>query len=299
MKKAWWIVALSLLGLGLLLLALSFATNGFQFKLPGGERVEMTEETYKVNEPFDKLSFELESGDLELVLSEDGKCRVLCNEMDKLHYEVAVQNGTLTVKEVDERSWTDTIGIFSGKQKVTAYLPETAYRALTVTISTGDVKIPKDFSFEQTEIKGNTADIDCAAASLGNATVKTNTGDIELKDGTAEALTVENNTGEIELDDITARTIDVKVSTGSVSLRNTLAERIDAVANTGDIRFAKCDAEEIHARATTGSITGSLRTPKIFMAEATTGRVDVPKSTVGGLCELKTTTGDIRIEVSD
>ena len=47
----------------------------------------------------------------------------------------------------------------------------------------------------------------------------------------------------------------------------------------------------------TGDVKGTLLSDKIFFAETKTGRKDVPKTTAGGKCEIKTDTGDIIISV--
>jgi DUF4097 and DUF4098 domain-containing protein YvlB len=50
-------------------------------------------------------------------------------------------------------------------------------------------------------------------------------------------------------------------------------------------------------KTTSGSVKGSLLTPKIFYTDTTSGSVDVPRSTEGGLCEIQTTSGSIRITI--
>ena len=47
----------------------------------------------------------------------------------------------------------------------------------------------------------------------------------------------------------------------------------------------------------TGDVTGSLLSDKIFFAESDVGSVDVPKTTTGGVCEIRTDTGKIAITI--
>ena len=58
-----------------------------------------------------------------------------------------------------------------------------------------------------------------------------------------------------------------------------------------------CDAEEIGIKTDTGDVTGSLLSEKVFHARTDTGRIEVPKTTGGGLCEIVTDTGDVRIRL--
>ena len=50
-------------------------------------------------------------------------------------------------------------------------------------------------------------------------------------------------------------------------------------------------------RTHTGDVSGNLLSDKVFITETDTGRIDVPKTTTGGKCEIKTDTGDIRISI--
>jgi hypothetical protein len=41
-----------------------------------------------------------------------------------------------------------------------------------------------------------------------------------------------------------------------------------------------------------------LLSDKVFVTKATTGDISVPNTTTGGKCEIKVTTGDIKIEIA-
>ena len=74
---------------------------------------------------------------------------------------------------------------------------------------------------------------------------------------------------------------------------------LQAETNTGDITFDRCDAATMKITADTGNVTGTLLTPKIILAQSDTGRVDVPRSTEGGICEITTDTGRISISFAE
>ena len=81
-------------------------------------------------------------------------------------------------------------------------------------------------------------------------------------------------------------------------LKNVIAnEKFDIERSTGDVKLELCDAAEILIRTDTGSVTGSLMSDKVFIVSADTGRVNVPKTTSGGVCQITTDTGDIRITI--
>lgn len=61
--------------------------------------------------------------------------------------------------------------------------------------------------------------------------------------------------------------------------------------------FDGSDAAEIYVRTSTGSVKGTLLSEKVFITETSTGSVSVPKTVTGGKCEIRTSTGDIQIEI--
>ena len=77
------------------------------------------------------------------------------------------------------------------------------------------------------------------------------------------------------------------VATGTISIKS----------DTGDVRFEGSDAIEISVKTDTGDVTGTLLSEKVFITETATGRVNVPKTTSGGKCEITTETGDINISI--
>ena len=57
-------------------------------------------------------------------------------------------------------------------------------------------------------------------------------------------------------------------------------------------------AAELYVRTTTGDVTGALLSEKVFITGTNTGSVAVPETTTGGVCEIRTNTGSIRIGIT-
>ena len=108
---------------------------------------------------------------------------------------------------------------------------------------------------------------------------KTTTGDVLLQGVRCADLTIDGTTGDVEMKDV--------IASGKITVKVT----------TGDVELEACDGGELFLKATTGDVEGTLLTPKTFEAKATTGKVDVPNPSTGGLCKIKTTTGDIQIRI--
>ena len=106
------------------------------------------------------------------------------------------------------------------------------------------------------------------------------------------------STGKTSLTDVQCKKLTTTGDTGDIALEKVIAtENLTIKRTTGDVTFEHCDAEEISVITDTGKISGSLLTDKVFIAETNTGRINVPKTTSGGICEIKTDTGDIKITI--
>lgn len=187
--KKWLIIAGSLVILGLIMFAVVMAILKWDFTKLSTMKIETN--TYQVTEVFSNMSIKTDTADIGFAVSDDGKCKVVCNEMEKVKHSVSIQNGTLSISS-----------------------------------STGNVELPRNIKFKSVYI------------------------------------------------------------TEDYSIERT----------TGNVKFDSCDAREISIRTSTGNISGTLLSEKLFIAETSTGNVDVPKTTTGGKCELKTSTGNIKVD---
>lgn len=314
--KAWLITAGSFVFIGCVLFSIVMSTLGWDFaKL---STVNYETNTYEVSEKFSNISLTTDTADIRFVLSDDGKCRVECYEEKSAKHSVSVENDTLIVKVSDQKSWYDYIGFHFGSPKITVCLPKTEYNALSVRESTGNIEIPKNFAFADADISLSTGNVDFGASVLESVRIKTSTGDIRVEDTSAGSLelsvttgkitvsdvtcrddiTVGVSTGEASLNDISCKNVISNGSTGSISLSKVIAEnKFSIERSTGNVTFSECDASELYVKTGTGSVVGSLLTDKLFITDTGTGSVNVPKTVTGGRCEIKTGTGDIKIEI--
>lgn len=319
MKKAtklWLIVANALIVVGLLLLA--SVLTACQWEVSDLENGNFVTNIYEIHEDFSNLSVNIDTADIILVQSEDGACRVECYEHEKEKHSAAVQGDTLVIKLVDERAWYDYIGITFKSPKITVYLPETQYAALSVSADTGDIEVPAGFHFESADLSTDTGSIEFCASASGAVKAETDTGRITMEHSSVDSLDLSASTGRMTVSDVSCvGDIRLQISTGKTDLTNIRCKKLtsygdtgaislrDVVAtesfsikrDTGDVRLDACDAAEIYIETDTGDVEGSLLSDKIFFTVTDTGRVDVPQSMSGGRCEIRTDTGDIRISV--
>lgn len=183
------------------------------------------------------------------------------------------------IQSADPGGWYAQVGLYFDTPKITVYLPESQYRTLTVTGSTGAIELPEAFTFERAEITSSTGNAVFCAAVSGAASIQTATGDIRAKHTSADALNLTVTTGAVHVSDVTCQNdLTVSVSTGKAYLRNvscgtllstgsvgsialdhvTAANQISIERSTGHVELAACDASELHLKTDTGDVTGSL-----------------------------------------
>ncbi|MBR0353543.1 MAG: DUF4097 family beta strand repeat protein [Oscillospiraceae bacterium] len=316
MKKVMIIVAVALVILGAVVCIAAAASMKFDFRKMDNGNYETN--TYTVKKKFGSIDIDVTAEKIAFRPAVDGECSVVCFEEENLKHEVSVSNGTLTIKEKDERKWNEHFGFNTRTPEITVYLPGSSYAELSIKTDTGDIDIPADFSFESASIKGDTADIDFYAPVKGLLMIHVTTGDIKTENITAGELdlkattghiTVESvscggdmfvgvSTGKIRLQDISCDNLTSKGTTGDLTMKNVVAMgNFNITRGTGDVEFDACDAAEIYVRTSTGDVTGTLLSEKNFFAKSDTGKVSVPKSVNGGRCEIETDTGKIDISV--
>lgn len=315
-RKIWIRIAIFSIILGVIIFGGMMTVLKWDFSKLSNAKLETAE--YEISETFTNISLQVRVEDIRIVPSEDGKCKVVCYEEKKVTHSAAVQDGTLVIKTLNQKSWYDYIRLYSPATKITVYLPNAEYGALSVEAKTSDIEIAKEFTFDSIKLSVSTGDAICYANAKNAVNIKTTTGSVRVENVEVGSLNVSVSTGRVNMtgiaceDDlsitvstgkviaknITCKNLTTKGDTGDTFLENTVAsERFSIKRSTGDVRFDGCDAGELVVETDTGDVTGTLLSEKMFIAKTDTGRVEVPKTTNGGKCEITTDTGDIKISI--
>ena len=273
---------------------------------------------YNVSDSFQSVLVVTDTADIVLIPSET--VSVVCTEQENARHSVSVKDGILQIEIVDLRKWYERIGINFGTAKIIVYIPQDQYETLTIKGSTGKVNIPEGYGFTMLDIHQSTGDVTCQASVAETLKIKTSTGNIhvenvstghlELSVTTGKIITtnvsccgdmhVSVSTGKTILTNVSCKNLSTNGNTGDIVLKNVVAEeKLTIKRSTGHVKFEGCDAAEINVKTDTGDVTGTLLSEKLFLCKTDTGRVDVPKATAGGVCEVTTDTGDIRLKISN
>lgn len=316
-RKKGIIVAIVLISLGLLIFLGGMAALNFDFTKLSTVKYETN--VYRPEGDFNKISIDVSETEITFALSDDGGCRVECYEEDKVKHTAVVEDGVLQIDTVDARKWYDNINATFGQAKMTIYLPKEEYSVLSVEAGTGSVEVPAEFGFENLYISGDSADVECLASvtncieistDTGNIKVdaiggkkmelSTDTGDINVASVTMEdEVKVETDTGYINLTDLKCEELSAESETGNVSLINVASQgKFNIKNDTGDVKLENSDAGDILIETGSGNVIGTLLSEKVFITETDTGDISVPKTITGGRCEIKTDTGNIKIDIA-
>ena len=319
MKKAtkiWLVIAASLILIGFIMFISVMNQYKWDFTMLSTRTFETND--YELTEDFHSISIETSTANIQILPYNDGKCKVVCFEDIKSKHSVIVQEDTLVINEIDTRSWYDHIGINFRSPAITIYLPKTEYDSIRIRDNTGKIEISNEFTLNSMEISSNTGNVKVFASVAELLKIKTTTGKIQVENLSAGTVDLTVSTGEVTVSNITC-TEDVKiiVSTGKAKINKVTCKNLISKGNTGDIilnnvvasesfsiqrstgcvKFENSDAAEIFATTDTGDITGTLLSDKVFIPKTDTGRIDVPKTSTGGKCELTTDTGNIKITI--
>ena len=295
--KIWLIAAASLLIIGITLFAVTMAVNGWDFQRLNTAELETN--THEISEDFKDISIDSSTADIKFALSDDGKCRVVCDEFEKEKHTVRIENGTLKVALNEDKEWYEYIGFNLGSPEITIYLPRKEFGDLTIDLSTGDTEISKDFIFETVNISCTTGSVITKDVSAESVDISLSTGRIEISDLDCKGdLKLKSSTGDTELVNVNCKNLISTGTTGDLEMNKVSAtDGFFIERSTGDVELEDCDAEEISIETDTGDVSGSLLTEKIFFVSTDTGDVEVPKSTSGVRCEITTDTGDVEIAI--
>lgn len=275
--KIWLIVASILTLSGALIFACAMATENWDFTKLSSVKYETN--IYELSESFGHIQINTNTVNITILPTDEPVCKVECFEPIGANHTVEISENRLIIGENDTREWHEYISLDFNTAAITLYLPRRVYGHISIEATTADFTI---------------RDID-----LNVLTCTLTTGEITVKDLDCKMdVRLSVSTGSTTIENLKCDGFSSKGNTGDITLKSLIStSNFDVVRTTGDIYFSACDAAEISIETGTGDVAGTWLTPKIFLTETDTGKVNVPASTTGGKCTVKTTTGDVNISI--
>ena len=218
--------------------------------------------THKIDKTYKEIVIYAKNAKVTIEPTNDNATELVICEKKRYPYEFSVHSDTLTIKPKKERCW-NLLSLGIDHSEIRISVPEATLRKVFVKSNTGHVDIR-------------------SIACDGDICIKTNTSSVNLDNIYCKAFDSTGNTGSVYLNDFTAK------------------DSIRIKRNTGKVVLNGCYAPEISVKNNTGRVCGKLPPNIFFIASSHTGKIDVPKlpigEIIGGRCEIKTNTGNIKFE---
>ena len=293
-KKIWIIVALCLIGAGVALSAAGYFLSGKDLMALNSR--ETIRSVCDIEESFSRVSVGAPSANVSILPSDDGKCRVETSSFGETECRSVASGGTLKVIMAD---WHGGAILF-GSPKVTVYLPQKQYESLEVRTESGDIAVGEGVLAVSATLKSSSGRISCGAEVTGALEAKSASGGVSVS-GVGEAeVRLESSSGSVTLSDSRPASALLESTSGRILLREvTVSGELSASNTSGSVRLDNCDAANKYIRSTSGSVSGTLLSGKNFTADSSSGSVRVPESSGEGVCEVRTSSGSIRLEVRE
>lgn len=300
-KKILITVAVILVAVGMICGFCGIYSLGFNFNEISTS--DFVTHTYTVEDDFTNIIIEDAASNINFYKSNDDKCRVLCDEREKVTHTVVNENNTLTVRVKDERNWFEriNIGFFAADMRVSVYLPKNKYDSLNAASMSGDIDVANEFTFDNAKVGSISGDVSVKADVKQELNISSTSGDVIINNISAtECINASSVSGEIDLSNVKGKEIFAKTTSGGVMLTDTVAsQKLKANSTSGEIDLKRCDAKNIVLDTVSGEISGILLSNKQFITETTSGTVNVPQSVSNEECRITTVSGDIYIEIAD
>ena len=214
------------------------------------------------------------SDSVELKPSDDGKCKIIYYDSNKIIHNIDISGGTLKIK-AEYRNWTSYIFNINIGRDITIYLPEKEYERLYISTVSGDIDTG-GFAFENTELQTVSGNI--SAYGSGDVNISTTSGDVDVTGKTDNGAKISSVSGNIRLNKFISESLTIGTTSGNVYLD-------------------KSDAGKISISTVSGKVGGFLMGDKEIITDTVSGYINVPKSVNGkALCEIHTTSGNIELK---
>ncbi len=309
MKKLM-VISAVIFGIGLILCLIAAISVDFDFSRLSTAVYE--KKTKVINTEFDEIDIQDMSDSVELKPSDDGKCKIVYYDSNKIIHNIDISKGTLKIK-AEYRNWTSYIFNINIGRDMTIYLPEKEYEKLYISTVGGNINMD-EFAFEDTElhtVSGNisaygsgevkisttSGAVDVTGKTDNGAEISSVSGDIRLNKFISESLTVGTTSGAVDVMGKTDNGAEISSVSGDIRLNEFTSESLTIGTASGDVYLDESDADKINISTVSGDVGGDLLGDKEIHTDTVSGYINVPKSVNGKpLCEIHTTSGNIILE---
>ncbi len=239
-KKCALFIALVMLIAGAVIFFIAFAVSGFNFKNLSTEKI--TTQNFEIKEPFQRISISSYEYDLNILKSEDEKCRVIFTGNEKQSLMCDVKDKELVIDLHNTKKWYENIGLtfqfaFPDDTGITVYLPEKEYEALSASSYSGGIDIGSGFSFGEANFDTTSGNIKASGMTAQKLDIQSYSGKIDISEISAsDIINIGTQSGAINAENIKTNNAAIDSHSGKVSLENLIAKgSLSAETQSGNV----------------------------------------------------------------
>ena len=277
-----------------LVLGLALSLTGcMRMFFKGNAKAEVN--TYEFDDVINSVIIETTSFDVRIVKVIGEKAVVILREADLLRHDVEYSNGTLRIVKRKTEGAVNAVNI---PLEIEVQLPEEKYSLIDIATGSGNITVGPDFSFEEAVYNTSSGGVLSDADVSGTLRSATSSGNQHINNVYGKSVEAVSTSGDITMSAVYGTGVSVHTDSGTVDLRDVVIKgELQIITTSGDVDLSRCDAGGIAVKTTSGDVTGELLSGKEFSTSTGSGSIRIPESTTGGICEIKTGSGDIRITV--
>ncbi len=258
-KKCTLFVALVMMIAGAAIFFIAFAIAGFKFQNLSTEKIST--QNAEIKEPFQRISVSSYEYDLNILKSEDEKCRIVYTGNEKQPLVCNVKDKELVIDLHNNKKWYENIGLtfqfaIPNDTGITVYLPEKEYEALFASSYSGDIIIDSGFSFEEANFDTSSGNIKASGMTAHKLDIQSYSGKIDISEISAsDIINVGTQSGAIKAGNVNANNAAVDSYSGKVSLENLIAKgSLSVGTQSGNIALNGC-ADSVAVNTYSGRIS--------------------------------------------
>ena len=257
---------------------ISISLLGVGFDMRKFSNMTFEKKVFEITENFDGLHINEENDNIELYLSDDKTCKIVCYDSDEVYHEYNFNDdGRLMIFYRDSRVWYEKCFTLMESRKIQIYLPDKEYKELAIHSVNSNIDVPNNFTFEKTNIYTVNGKINLNCNVTECASVETTNGAILLTGEMSGKIHADTVNGKITANNIkTAESADFSTTNASIDINADVIKKLDVHSTNGSIEFDIKTSDRINMETVNGKITGTVPADKKCVARSTNGKISVP-----------------------
>lgn len=282
-----------------------------------GKATTGKETVYEIQEPFSHLHIHAGPCDVSLLPAENGQFRLVHKrDLPDARCHVSVEKDALHI----ERQSPSRSLMLSGKSPaIEVYLPQNRYASVRIVTSSGDIKLPADFTFSTASLRSSSGDIELLCAIEGDAELSASSGDIKGQNlrimgslhltsssgdvrlkgvDVGNGISGRSSSGDVRLEEVQTTSLSLASSSGRIELTNvSVKDEMEVESSSGSVEMEHCLSGALKLHTSSGDVEFESCDARSIWMRTTSGDIEGSLQT-GKVFATKTLSGSIRVPAS-